>query len=150
MSAGKRPVDRAASIRHRLLDQARIRSEDFQLVLDRFAVERLLYRLSRSPHRDRFLLKGAMLFGLWFDHPHRPTRDADFLSFGPSEPELLAATVRELCRVDCDDGLLFDPDSMSVEATRREASYDGLRLRVQAMLGSARCHVQWDVGFGDA
>ncbi|AWH44902.1 hypothetical protein C1926_07580 [Stenotrophomonas sp. ZAC14A_NAIMI4_1] len=73
------PADRVRSIRQRLRDGARARNEDFQYVLDRFAVERMLYRLSQSPYQQQFLLKGAMLFAIWFDVPHRPTRDADFL-----------------------------------------------------------------------
>ena len=143
-------ANRIASIRQRLLDRARIRGEDFQLVLDRYAVERLLYRLSISPHRDQFLLKGALLFALWFDQPQRPTRDADLLGFGPPEPERLAALVAELCAIEDDDGLRFDVGSMAVEPIREEAAYEGLRIRLLAFLGDARCHVQWDVGFGDA
>jgi len=143
-------ASRIASIRQRLLDRARARGEDFQLVLDRFAVERLLYRLSISPYRDQFLLKGAMLFALWFNQPHRPTRDADFLGFGTPEPERLAGIMRELCAITGDDGLTFDADSIDVAAIREQAEYDGLRITLRATLGSARCHVQWDVGFGDA
>jgi len=143
-------ANRVASIRQRLLDRARARGEDFQLVLDRFAVERLLYRLSTSPHRDLFLLKGAMLFALWFDQPHRPTRDADFLGFGSPDPNRLISIARDLCATEADDGLYFDPGSVVVDPIREEASYEGLRLRLRAVLGSARCHVQWDVGFGDA
>ncbi len=143
-------TNRIASIRQRLLDRARTCGEDFQLVLDRYAVERLLYRLSISPHREQFLLKGALLFALWFDQPHRPTRDADLLGFGPPDPERLAALVAELCAIEADDGLRFDVGSMAVEPIREEAAYEGLRIRLLAFLGDARCHVQWDVGFGDA
>ena len=143
-------ANRIASIRQRLLERARIRGEDFQLVLDRYAVERLLYRLSISPHRDQFLLKGALLFALWFDQPHRPTRDADLLGFGSPDPERLAAIVAELCAIEDEDGLRFDVGSMTVEPIREEAAYEGLRARLVAFLGGARCHVQWDVGFGDA
>lgn len=150
MNATVPAANRVASIRQRLLDRARTRGEDFQFVLDRFAVERLLYRLSTSPYRDQFLLKGAMLFALWFDQPHRPTRDADFLGFGSPDPDRLAGVVRDLCEIHSDDGLHFDPASIAVEPIREEANYEGLRLRLQALLGNARCHVQWDVGFGDA
>ena len=143
-------TNRIASIRQRLLDRARTCGEDFQLVLDRYAVERLLYRLSISPHREQFLLKGALLFALWFDQPHRPTRDADLLGFGPPDPERLAALAAELCAIEADDGLRFDVGSMAVEPIREEAAYEGLRIRLLAFLGDARCHVQWDVGFGDA
>ncbi|GAB2612242.1 nucleotidyl transferase AbiEii/AbiGii toxin family protein [Novilysobacter erysipheiresistens] len=143
-------ANRIASIRQRLLDRARARGEEFQFVLDRFAVERLLYRLSQSAYRDEFVLKGAMLFALWFDQPHRPTRDADFLGFGPPDAGRLAGTIRQLCAIDADDGLRYDTDSITVEAIREEARYDGLRVTLLALLGNARCTVQWDVGFGDA
>jgi predicted nucleotidyltransferase component of viral defense system len=143
-------ANRIASIRQRLLDGAKARDEDFQFVLDRYAVERLLYRLSKSPDRDRFILKGAMLFALWFGQPHRPTRDADFLGFGPSDPEQLADTIRRLCDIQADDGLCYETDSITVETIREEAKYDGLRATLRALLGNARCTVQWDVGFGDA
>lgn len=85
MSAVRASRDLAASIRQRLLDRARARGEGFQLLLDRYAVERLLYRLSISDKRDEFLLKGALLIALWFHDAHRPTRDADFLGYGPRD-----------------------------------------------------------------
>ena len=150
MSSPTPVANRIASIRQRLLDRARMRGEDFQLVLDRFAVERLLYRLSISVHSDQFLLKGALLFALWFDQQHRPTRDADLLGFGPPDAERLKKVIVELCAMESDDGLRFDVGSIGVEPIREEAAYEGLRARLVAFLGESRCHVQWDVGFGDA
>src|SRR5690606_15449178 len=91
---------RVDSIRQRLLNHAKTSGEEFQLTLDRYAVERLLYRLSISRHRDDFLLKGAMLFRHWFDQKHRPTRDADFLGFGTPDPARIEAIVRELCELE--------------------------------------------------
>jgi predicted nucleotidyltransferase component of viral defense system len=143
-------VQRIASIRQRLLDRARLRDENYQLLLDRYAVERLLYRLSIAAERDQFLLKGATLFALWFEAPHRPTRDADFLGRGPPDARQLEALVRRLCAVAVDDGIRFDPDSITVTPIRKEARYDGLRISLKAYLGTARCSMQWDVGFGDA
>mgnify|MGYP001600387143 CR=1 FL=1 len=75
----------AASVRARLLNVAKAQGVDFNQVLVRFALERILYRLTQSPHADRFLLKGALLFTLWYDMPHRATRDADLLGFGASD-----------------------------------------------------------------
>jgi predicted nucleotidyltransferase component of viral defense system len=141
---------RSDSIRQRLLNHARACGIDFQLVLDRYAVERLLYRLSVSPYRNQFLLKGAMLFAIWFDVSHRPTRDADFLGVGSPDPGHLDRAVRRLCAMDLDDGLLFDPDTLSVAPIREAARYDGLRASLRARLGRAVCLIQWDVGFGDA
>ena len=78
----------AASVRARLLAKARADKRDFNLVLIRYALERLLYRLSVSAHADHFLLKGALLFDLWFDFPHRPTRNADLLGYGSPQSYL--------------------------------------------------------------
>lgn len=99
----------AASVRARLLTRARETRQDFNLVLTRYALERLLYRLSVSPHADQFLLKGALLFDLWFDIPHRPTRDADFLGFGSAELPHLEAVFKDVCAMATDDGVTLRP-----------------------------------------
>jgi len=140
----------AASVRARLLDKARSGKQDFNLVLTRYALERLLYRLSISAHADHFLLKGALLFDLWFDIPHRPTRDADLLGFGSAEIPHVEATFREICAVELDDGIHFQADSVHAEEIRKEANYSGVRVTLIGLLDGARCHVQVDVGFGDA
>lgn len=141
----------AASVRQRLLNRAKERGEEFHQVLMRFALERLLYRLAQSPHQERFVLKGALLFRLWFDLEHRPTRDADFLGFGDAEPAQCAAVFRDIVAVEVEeDGLLFEPGSVQAEAIRKEAGYPGVRVTLRASLDGARIPVQCDVGFGDA
>lgn len=150
MNAARTPRNLPASIRQRLLDRARLRGEDFQLLLDRYAVERFLYRLSVSEARDDFLLKGALLFALWFSAPHRPTRDADFLGPGPPDADRLATTVRQLCSMQCDDGIVFDASSIRVQEIRENTRYQGLRVNLRAELDGALCTVQLDVGYGDA
>ncbi|MFZ2629729.1 MAG: nucleotidyl transferase AbiEii/AbiGii toxin family protein [Rugosibacter sp.] len=142
-------VDMAASVQARLLNRARARGEDFNLVLTRYAIERFLYRLSLAPAREVYWLKGALLFDLWFDVPHRPTRDADFLGFGPADTAALAATMREICGVTVDDGMAFDPATITIDEIREEARYGGLRVRLLGRLGNARSTVQLDVGYGD-
>jgi len=141
---------RAASSHARLLNLARARREDFSLVLNRYAVERWLYRLSQSPQRERLWLKGALLFQLWFDVPHRPTRDADFQGIGPADAEELREAVQAICTVEADDGMRFDPGTVRVEEIREAARYAGLRVRLTGTLGRARCTLQLDVGYGDA
>lgn len=143
-------VDLAASVHARLLNRAKARGEDFNLVLTRYAIERFLYRLSLVPARDVYWLKGALLFDLWFDVPHRPTRDADFLGFGPIDTEALASTIREICGIAVHDGMEFDPATITIEEIREEARYGGLRVRLLGRLGNARSTVQLDVGYGDA
>ena len=129
---------------------ARQRGDDYNLLLNRFALERLLYRLSTSDHAGRFLLKGALLFALWYDQPHRPTRDADLLGFGPDDAENLVATFRDIALIDMDDGIVFDADSVRADSIREDNFYGGLRVRLIGRIGRARCSLQIDVGFGDA
>lgn len=140
----------AASVRARLLKVAKAQGTDFQQVLIRFGLERILYRMTQSPHADRFLLKGALLFTLWYDMPHRATRDADLLGFGASDMESVAQIFREIAAVAADDGILFDADSVAVEEIRKEAGYGGVRVIIAGELANARCKAQIDVGFGDA
>lgn len=139
-----------ASVRARLLNIAKAENADFNQVLVRYALERFLYRLSKSAHANNFLLKGAMLFNLWYDMPHRPTRDADLLGFGPSDLESIGQTFRDIVLVVADDGIVFDQASVSVEEIRKAAGYAGARIIISAELARARCKTQIDVGFGDA
>ena len=142
--------DRAASVRARLFNVAKATGTDFNLVLVRFALERLLFRLSTSAHSDRFVLKGALLFTLWYDLPHRATRDADLLGFGPSDTGSMASVFRDIASVAVDDGIVFDPASVRVGVIRKDAGYGGVRVTLNGKLANARCVAQVDVGFGDA
>lgn len=139
-----------ASIHARLLNLAKSRGEDFNLILTRYAIERFLYRLSLVPARADYWLKGSMLFDLWFNEPHRLTRDADFLGSGSADDERLGNTIREICEVAVTDGMEFDPTSISIEEIREDDRYGGKRVKLVGKLGSARCYVQLDVGYGDA
>lgn len=140
----------AASVRARLLNVAKAQGVDFNQVLVRFALERILYRLSQSEHADHFLLKGALLFTLWYDMPHRTTRDADLLGFGASDLESVAQTFRDIASVAVDDGIVFDPASVAAEEIRKDAGYVGARIFISGELARARCKTQIDIGFGDA
>ena len=139
----------AASVRARLLNVAKAQGVDFNQVLVRFALERILYRLTQSKHADRFLLKGALLFTLWYDMPHRATRDADLLGFGASDLDSVAQVFRDVSAVAVYDGIVFDPASVTVEEIRKEAGYGGVRVIIAGELAKARCKTQIDVGFGD-
>ena len=146
----KRTRDIGASVRSRLLKLAQERRQPFDLVITRYALERLLYRLSQSPHRDQFALKGAMLITTWFADPHRPTRDLDLLGFGDFSEESILSVFREVCGMPADDGITFEVDNLRIERIREELEYGGLRLRTIANLSHARINVVIDVGFGDA
>ncbi len=139
-----------ASVRARLLNLSKDSGQSFDLVLTRFALERLLFRLGRSPHADRFVLKGAMLMMSWFDDPHRGTRDLDLLGFGDPNPEAMIAIFREILAHDADDGVIFDAGALRVDRTREHVDYGGLRLRTTASIAGARINLTIDIGFGDA
>ena len=143
-------ANRAASVRARLLNRARADRTEFNLILTRYSLERLLYRLSVSPWADQFLLKGALLFDLWFDQPHRPTRDIDLLGFGPSELDNLIDVFQQVCIQPSDDGMVFDQGSVQAARIRKEVNYEGVRVTLLGTLYGARCSVQIDVGYGDA
>jgi predicted nucleotidyltransferase component of viral defense system len=146
----ERPRNLAASVRHRLMELARKQGEDFQLVLTRFIIERLLYRLFQSDYRTQFVLKGALLFRLWADQPHRPTRDLDLLGKGEASLEALTQVFADVCTAAVEeDGLTYDPSSVTAERIKEDQAYEGVRVRCRAHLGQARVDLQIDVGFGD-
>lgn len=141
----------AQSVQTRLVRHAKALGVDPNLVLTRYAVERLLFRLSRSPHANRFVLKGALLLLVWLGETIRPTRDADLLGYGALDADALARTIAEISVIDVEpDGLTFETASIRVAAIRPEDAYGGQRVTLVARLGPARLRVQVDVGIGDA
>ena len=141
----------AASVQARLAQRRTSTGEDYNVLLVRFTLERLLYRLSRSGHREQFILKGAMLFALWEPALHRVTRDLDLLGFGHPTPERLADIFKELCGLEVEsDGVDFDPRSVVCEDIRAQDEYAGVRVKLRATVGKAVVPLQVDVGFGDA
>lgn len=140
----------AASVRQRLLNITKETGEDFNLILNRYGMERLLFRLSCSEWRDQFLLKGALLFSVWNQEPHRPTRDADFLGLMQPEIARLKNIFSSLCiKARVEDGIEFDPDSVYVEEIRENNTYEGLRVKMSGLLDRAKISLQIDIGFGD-
>ena len=121
-------ANRAASIRARLKQHAAASKEDFNLTLTQYGLERLLYRLSISEHAPNFLLKGALLFQLWYGQSHRPTRDADLLGFGADDVPSLVGVFQAVCSIAVDDGIVFDPASVDGTEIRKEAGYGGVRV----------------------
>ena len=147
----------SASVRNRLTALAKTRGLEFQRILVLFALERLLYRLSISPDADRFILKGASLFSLWFDEPHRRTRDLDLLGDSgllekdDPDPAKFVSLFQALCLLPVDDdGIRFAPETVKAKLIREENAFGGLRVTLTAFLENARIAVQVDIGFGDA
>jgi hypothetical protein len=133
------------------LNLAREKSEAFDLILTRYALERLLYRIGRSEWRAKFLLKGAMLYTLWYDAPYRPTRDMDLLAFGRSDIVHLIEAFRTLCEISVeDDGIVYLKESVRGSEIREESEYQGVRIQMTATLAGAVIPLQVDVAFGDA
>jgi len=143
-------VNIVASVMDRLRVLARARGQPFDLLLTRYVLERLLFRLSQTPYRDRFVLKGAVLMTTWFETPFRPTRDLDLLGFGESAPDALLGIFRQICAIDAQDGVVFDSEQLEVTRIREQLEYGGLRLETFAYLNKTRVKVSIDVAFGDA
>ena len=141
----------ARSLQVRLARHAQAIGVDSNLVITRYAVERFLYRLSRSPHAERFVLKGALLLLAWFGDTLRPTRDADLLGFGELSDEALRQIFTDVCRTEAEpDAMVYLDETLRVEPIRFEDAYGGRRVTLTATLGRARLRIQVDVGIGDA
>jgi predicted nucleotidyltransferase component of viral defense system len=147
---GKPVTNRAASIKQRLLMLAREQSRAYDVVLVRYALERILYRLSVSQHRDKFILKGGMLVTIWLEDSNRETRDADFLGFGEANQDNLKTIFSEILAIAADDGLEFDHGGLTATTIREDMDYGGVRLRTVALLEKSRIPITIDIGFGDA
>jgi len=140
----------AASVHQRLLNQARESSRTFNELLQLYAMERFLYRLSVSLHAETFVLKGALMLAVWRAPMSRPTMDIDLLGHGGNNVEGLVAAIREVCETPVEgDGLLFDPATVAGERIAEEAVYQGVRIRFRGALGNARIAMRLDIGFGD-
>ncbi|MGO1232643.1 MAG: nucleotidyl transferase AbiEii/AbiGii toxin family protein, partial [Marinobacter sp.] len=140
----------AASVRQKLLNKARKEKRPFQEVLQYYAMERFLYRLSQSPHSRCFTLKGALMLWAMQGPNSRPTRDIDMLGQTSNEPEAILTQVRDIIAAEViDDGLDFDLDTLKAEAITEDADYQGLRVTFTGLLGQARILMQLDIGFGD-
>lgn len=144
------PRNTSASVHQRLKNAAERSGERFNDLFQHYALERFLCRLAASPHRNRFVLKGALMLRVWELATIRPTRDIDLLGRTANDPESIAAVVRDICATTVDpDGLEFDGGSIEVSRIAEEADYDGVRLTFRGQLGNARIPMQIDIGFGD-
>ena len=140
----------SASVRQRLLNRALQDGRPFNELLQYYAMERFLYRLSLSAHADRFVLKGALMLRVWRSPQFRPTMDIDMLGRTNREEALILRLVRDIMMMDVGmDGLSFDPDSLRTERITDDAEYEGIRVRFLGSLGTARINMQIDIGFGD-
>lgn len=147
----RRVTNIAASVRQRLFDNAKRTGRPFQEVLQYFAMERFLYRLSKSRHIEQFVLKGALMFTAWRAPASRPTKDIDFLARVSNSPGTILPLVREICLLPVEpDGIQFDPETIQGATIKEDADYEGLRVTFTASLANAKVRMQLDLGFGDA
>ena len=147
----KNVTNLAASVQRRLLNHAQEHHDEPQLVLMRYGLERLLYRLSKSGYGDEFVVKGAMLFWVWTGDQYRPTKDLDLMTARVRSAEQLETLFMSVCTVPVEaDGLAFLALSVKAEKIREEDTYGGMRVTLEARLGRAKIPLQVDIGFGDA
>jgi hypothetical protein len=139
-----------ASVRQRLLNRAKIDNRAFSELVQYYAMERFLYRLSISAHSDRFILKGALMLRVWRSPEFRPTMDIDMLGITSNDEKSIVAQIRDIISVDAvPDGLRFDPESVQSERTAVDADYHGIRIRFRGTLENVRISMQVDIGFSD-
>lgn len=139
-----------ASVRQRLLNRARAEGRPFNELPQYYAMERFLYRLSRSRYAGRFVLEGALLLRVWEAPVGRPTLDIDLLGRMDNEVDAVAGAIREVLQAAVEpDGVVFDVGSLVAGRIAEQAEYHGTRVRFQGQLDTARVRMQVDVGFGD-
>ena len=146
----RKPRNIGASVLGRLKHLSDQSREDYNFLLQRYVAERFLYRLGESQHREKFVLKGAMLLALWGGGTYRPTRDLDFTAYGNSWKEHLRGSLQEICSIPAEDGVVFVKEELKLESIRDQAAYNSFRARLKAKLGSALISLQIDIGFGNA
>ncbi|HFS5637865.1 TPA: nucleotidyl transferase AbiEii/AbiGii toxin family protein [Legionella pneumophila] len=138
------------SVRSRLKNIAIEEGSDFNAILIRYGLERLLYRIGESEYSNQFLLKGALLFNLWYDMPHRPTKDIDLLGFGDNDLVYIKQTFSKICSISADDGINFLSESVTVDTIKKDGGYTGARVELFGELAKAKIKIQIDIGYGDA
>ncbi|HAT1883539.1 TPA: nucleotidyl transferase AbiEii/AbiGii toxin family protein [Legionella pneumophila] len=138
------------SVRSRLKNIAIKEGSDLNAVLTRYGLERLLYRIGESEYSNQFLLKGALLFNLWYDMPHRPTKDIDLLGFGDNDLASIKQTFSKICSISVDDGISFLSESVTVDSIKKDGDYTGARVELFGELAKAKIKIQIDIGYGDA
>lgn len=147
----KNKSNMAESVRARLANIATQSGKpDFQSLVLQFILERFLFRIGQSPYKKRFLLKGAMLFSLWYEIPHRTTRDIDLLAFADNDLSAMKKLFQEIASIQYDDGVIYHVDRISVGKILEKANYPGVKVTIPAELAKARSNVQIDIGVGDA
>ena len=140
----------AASVHQRLLNVGKQTSRPFNEIVQYYAIERWLYRLAKSDYRERFVLKGALMLLVWKTSVTRPTRDIDFLARASNDLESIRGLIAEVCGLSVEnDGMAFDPGSVTTERIAEDADYEGVRASFSALLGNTRLHMQVDIGFSD-
>jgi len=146
----KRTKEVAASVHQRLLNKAKDSSRPFNEILQHFAIERFLYRLSKCPNAGRFILKGALMFTAWKASISRPTKDIDLLGKIENRIDVITSAMKKACIQKVEpDGMVFYAESVNATTITEDADYEGIRIRIQGNLGNARISLQIDIGFGD-
>lgn len=147
----KRPRSNlAASVHQLLMNKASQTHRPFNELLQYYAIECFLYRLSKSPYAGKFILKGALMFTAWRLESYRPTVDIDLLGKSDHHVDNIVEITKRICSLPLEqDGLIFNSDSVTGERIAEDAGYQGVRTRFRANLGTARITLQLDIGFGD-
>jgi predicted nucleotidyltransferase component of viral defense system len=139
-----------ASVLARLRNTSKSNGAPFQQVLQQYAIERFLYRISKSRHAKSVILKGALLLKTIGIPTARPTLDIDMLRMGKADRGSLIALIKDCGTLEVEpDGLAFLADSVVAEEITKDSEYQGTRILMDARMGNVRLRIQVDFGVGD-
>lgn len=146
----KKAKNISVSVRQRLLNIARTTGRPFSELLQYYAMERFLYRLSHSPYVDKFVLKGALMLTVWNAPANRPTMDIDLLGRLDNSIDTIVGITKAICTQNVEpDGVVFDVHNVRGERITEDADYEGVRVKFNGLLDTAQIRMQLDIGFGD-
>ena len=139
------------SVKTRLLNLMNETGYKYMYLLARYFNERLLYRVSVSQYKDKFLLKGGSLLYAMNGLEARPTVDVDFMADRISrDRDFLARVFQEILGIVChEDGVSFDAGSIKIEPITVEKKYFGTRFYFTVHMDTIAYNMSVDIGFGD-
>lgn len=142
-------MSNAMSLKARIRNIARQKKIPAQVVLQNYMFERLLVRLSASPYKDKFVLKGGMLVAAMVGLDNRATMDLDTtLKNLPLTPDAIRSALEQICAVPSGDTVNFEVGAIS--PIREDDAYGGYRVALTARFETLAVPLSIDVSTGDA
>ncbi|NGX56920.1 MAG: hypothetical protein K1060chlam5_01173 [Candidatus Anoxychlamydiales bacterium] len=139
-----------ASILQRLKNLSKKRHRPFDEILRYYAIERFLYRLSKSSYSEKFFLKGGLMLKVWDAMEHRATMDIDLLARTSNQINNLMHIIIKVAEITCvEDAIIYNTQKMILKHRQTTGDYNGISASFSALLFTARVPILIDIGFND-